>query len=130
MDISHKSKSRIAGLYATAVACGLGAFASQVEGQSATSHPVTRSTTAGTSTSAEAAAVVNRELSERVRAALHAEPYLYDRHVDVTVEGDAVVLRGVVFSNWELQDALRIARKIAGNRPVVDNLSLERDFKR
>lgn len=74
--------------------------------------------------------MMNRELSERVRAALHAEPYFYDRHVDVTVEGDAVVLRGIVFSDWELQDALRVARKAAGNRPVVDNLSLDRDFRR
>jgi osmotically-inducible protein OsmY len=60
---------------------------------------------------------------------LHAEPYLYARHVDVTVQGDAMVLSGIVFSDWELQDALRIARKTAGNRPVVDNLSLDRDFR-
>jgi osmotically-inducible protein OsmY len=73
---------------------------------------------------------MNRELSERVRAALHADPYLYDRHVEVTVEGNVVVLSGFVFSAWELQDALRIARKAAGDRPVTDNLSLERDFRR
>jgi osmotically-inducible protein OsmY len=73
---------------------------------------------------------MNRELSERVRAALHADPYLYDRHVEVTVEGNVVVLSGFVFSAWELQDALRIARKAAGNRPVADNLSIERDFRR
>ena len=73
---------------------------------------------------------MNRELSERVRAALHAAPYLYDRHVEVTVEGNVVVLSGFVFSAWELQDVLRIARKAAGNRPVADNLSIERDFRR
>jgi osmotically-inducible protein OsmY len=73
---------------------------------------------------------MNRELSERVRAALHADPYLYDRHVEVTVEGNVVVLSGFVFSAWELQDALRIARKAAGNRLVADNLSIERDFRR
>jgi osmotically-inducible protein OsmY len=60
-----------------------------------------------------------------VRAALHADPYFYDRHVDVTVEGDVVVLSGIVFSDWDLRDALRIARKAAGNRAVVDNLSVE-----
>ena len=57
--------------------------------------------------------------------ALHAAPYLYDRHISVTVEGDAVVLSGLVFSDWDLRDALRIARMAAGNRPVVDNLSIE-----
>ena len=125
MDISRKGKSRIACLYAIPLACGLGAFASQVDGQNAQTHSVTRSNTAGTSTSREAAGVMNRELGERVRAALHAEPYLYDRHVDVTVEGDVVVLSGIVFSDWDLRDALRIARKAAGNRAVVDNLSVE-----
>jgi osmotically-inducible protein OsmY len=68
---------------------------------------------------------MNRELRERVRAALHADPYFYDRHVDVTVDGDAVVLSGLVFSDWDLRAALRIARQAAGNRPVVDNLSIE-----
>jgi osmotically-inducible protein OsmY len=130
MDISRKKRRRIACLYAIPLACGLGAFASQVDGQNAPTHSATRSNAGGTSTSPEAAAVINRELSERVRAALHAERYFYDRHVDVTVEGDAVVLSGVVFSDWELRDALRIAKKAAGNRPVVDNLSLDRDFKR
>jgi osmotically-inducible protein OsmY len=43
---------------------------------------------------------------------------------------NVVVLSGFVFSAWELQDALRIARKAAGDRPVTDNLSLERDFRR
>jgi osmotically-inducible protein OsmY len=130
MDISRKSKGLITYLYAIPLAFGLGTFASQVDGQNGPAYPVTRSNAGGTSTSTEEPAMMNRELSERVRAALHAEPYFYDRHVDVTVEGDAVVLRGVVFSDWELQDALRVARKAAGHRRVVDNLSLDRDFRR
>ena len=28
-------------------------------------------------------------------------------------------------SSWDLQEALRIARKAAGDRPVVDNLSIK-----
>jgi osmotically-inducible protein OsmY len=125
MDIPCKSKSWITCLYAIPLAYGLGAFASQVDGQNAQTHSVTRSNTAGTSTSWEAAAVMNRELSERVWAALHAGTYFYDRHVDVTVEGGAVMLSGIVFSDWDLREALRIARKAAGNRAVVDNLSIE-----
>jgi osmotically-inducible protein OsmY len=129
MDILPKEKQRIACLYAIPLVCGLGVLASPVDGQNAPTYSVTRSQASGTWTSTEAA-VVNRELSERVREALHAERYLYDRHVEVTVEGNVVVLSGFVFSASELQDALRIARKAAGNRPVADNLSLERDFRR
>jgi len=55
-------------------------------------------------------------------AALHTDPYFYDRHVTVSVENGAVVLRGFVFSDWGLRDAIRIAKRAAGDTPVVDNL--------
>jgi osmotically-inducible protein OsmY len=129
MYISCKSTRRFTCLYAISLALGLGAFAFQADGQNALARPVTRSSTGGSPTPPEAA-VTNLELSRRIRAALDAEPYFYDRHIDVTLEGDDVVLSGVVFSAWELQNALRVARKAAGNRRVVDNLSLERDFRR
>ena len=67
------------------------------------------------------------ELRKHVKAALHADTYFYDEHVTVSVENGSVVLRGFVFSDWELQDALRIARRVAGNRSVVDNLSIKLD---
>jgi osmotically-inducible protein OsmY len=60
-----------------------------------------------------------------VAAALHSDPYFYDGHVTVSVEKGAVVLRGFVSSDWDLLDAIRIARKAAGNRRVVDDLSIE-----
>jgi hypothetical protein len=70
---------------------------------------VTRSHASGTWTSTEAA-VRNRELSERVRAALHADPYLYDRHVEVTVEGKR---RG---AQWICVQCLGVAGR-SSNRP-------------
>ena len=76
MDISRTSRRRITCLYALSLACGLGAFASQVEGQTASAHPANRSSAGATSTSPEAAVVTNRELSERVQAVLRAEPNL------------------------------------------------------
>jgi osmotically-inducible protein OsmY len=56
---------------------------------------------------------------------LHADPYFYDRHVTVSVEKGAVVLSGLVFSGTDLRDAIRIASKAAGNRRVVDDLTIE-----
>ena len=70
------------------------------------------------------AVLADGELQKRVKAALHADPYFYDEHVTVSVEHAAVVLRGFVFSGWDLQDAIRIARKAAADRPVIDNLSI------
>jgi osmotically-inducible protein OsmY len=69
--------------------------------------------------------VTDEELSKRVQAALHSDPYFYDEHVSVSVERGNVVLRGFVFSDWDLRDAIRIASQAAGERPVVDNLSIK-----
>jgi osmotically-inducible protein OsmY len=35
------------------------------------------------------------------------------------------VLRGFVSSDWDLLDAIRIASKAAGDRRVIDDLSIE-----
>jgi osmotically-inducible protein OsmY len=61
---------------------------------------------------------------------LHADPYFYDRHVTVSVENGAVVLRGFVFSDWDLRDALRLAKQAAGDSQVVDNLSIKEGGRR
>ena len=72
----------------------------------------------------------DEELRQRVTAALHLDPYFYDQHVSVSVEKGVVVLRGFVASEWDLRDALRIAGKAAGDRHVVDDLSIEQGGRR
>ncbi len=64
-------------------------------------------------------------MRERVEAALRFDPYFYDVHVTVTVDKGEVLLGGIVSSDWDLIDAMRIARAAAPNRVVVDNLSIE-----
>ena len=54
--------------------------------------------------------------------ALHTDPYFYDAHVSVSIENGAVVLRGFVFSEWDLHNAVRIATKAAGDRQVINSL--------
>jgi osmotically-inducible protein OsmY len=76
------------------------------------------------------AGLADGELAKRVKAALHADRHFYDEHVTVMVEQGAVVLRGFVFSGWDLQDAIRIASKAAGDRSVIDNLSIEEGGRR
>ena len=103
---------------------GLGGLAPQANAQTAALLVATRSTIVGQSTS-EDAGRGNAELQERVTAALRAQPYFDDRHIEVSVRGGAVILSGIVFSDWDLQDALRTARKVAGGWRVVDSLSIE-----
>jgi osmotically-inducible protein OsmY len=67
-------------------------------------------------------AVPDAALRDRVQLALHADRYFYDAHVEVTVEDGAVHLHGLVFSDWDLRDAIRIASKAAGDRRVINNL--------
>ncbi|HEY2533531.1 MAG TPA: BON domain-containing protein [Xanthobacteraceae bacterium] len=64
------------------------------------------------------------QLADNVQAALHADPFFYDRHVTVSVERGKVVLRGFVADGEAIISAKRIAAKAAGGRPVVDYLSI------
>jgi osmotically-inducible protein OsmY len=71
------------------------------------------------------AGTADQQLKEDVESALSSDPYFYGAHVITTVEHGSVVLRGFVFSDWDLRDAIRIATKAAGGRRVVDDLSIE-----
>ena len=68
--------------------------------------------------------VTDAALQQRVQVALHEDPYFYDGHVQVVVDRGVVYLRGLVFSDWDLRDARRIATKAAVDRRVVSDLTL------
>jgi len=68
--------------------------------------------------------IPDADLRDSVQYALHADPYFYDGHVEVSVDHGVVHLRGLVFSDWDLRNAIRIASKAAGDRRVVNNLTL------
>jgi osmotically-inducible protein OsmY len=108
----------------------LGGFAVPAAAQIAVSRTATQSYSAALPATSGAVGLTDRELEMRVKGALHAAPYLYDEHVTVSVEHGAVVLRGIVFSDADLFDAIRIAGKAAGDRRVVDDLSIERNGRR
>jgi osmotically-inducible protein OsmY len=68
--------------------------------------------------------IADADLRDSVQFALHADPYFYDDHVQVSVDHGVVHLHGLVFSDWDLRDAMRIASKAAGDRRVINNLTL------
>jgi len=67
---------------------------------------------------------------DRVQLALHDDPYFYDAHVEVSVDDGVVHLHGLVFSDWDLRDAMRIAGKAAGDRRVIDDLIIVQGGRR
>jgi len=125
MNISCKKRMTVICVNLGPLICGLGGFAAWADAQNAAAPAVGQSNSRAASTTQGADSAENEELRKRVTAALHADPYFYDEHVTVSVEKGAVVLRGFVFSDWDLRDALRIARKAAGGKPVIDNLSIK-----
>ena len=127
MNISRKKV--VLGVWASLASaiCGLGGFATPVDAQTAVALPASMSNSAAAAVVPGAPALAAGELAKRVQAALHADPYLYDKHVTVSAEQGAVELHGFVLSSFDLLDALRIARKAAGDNRVVDDLSIELD---
>ena len=117
MNISRKKVILSVWVSLAPAICGLAGFATPVDAQA----PVAAAAMSGAPTLAAG------ELVGRVETALHDDPYLYDKHVSVSVNHGAVVLHGFVLSSSDLLDALRIARKAAGDNRVVDDLSIELD---
>ena len=68
----------------------------------------------------------DQETADRVQAALSADRELYSRHITVRADGNVVSLQGYVWTQPELEEALRIAEGVQGVDRVVNDLELER----
>jgi osmotically-inducible protein OsmY len=84
----------------------------------------------GDAAAATAYSIPDADLRDSVQYALHADPYFYDGHVQVSVDHGVVHLHGLVFSDWDLRDAMRIAGKAAGDRRVINNLTIVQGGRR
>jgi osmotically-inducible protein OsmY len=103
---------------------GLGGFATRSGAQNATAPAESPLPTAAATAAHVTEPISGEESRARVEAALRSDPYFYDAHVTVTMENGNVVLQGFVSGPWDLLDAIRIARKAAGNRHVIDDLEI------
>jgi hypothetical protein len=75
--------------------------------------------------SAERYVTQEEMVAREVKAALAADPYFYDAHITVTVANGVATLHGIVFDDWDLRTALRLARKTPGVRRVVNDLEIK-----
>jgi hypothetical protein len=110
-------------LFIVALVCGAGGFGSRVEAQSAPA--LDQSDMRVVSGLVDSSAAKTEKLRSRVVTAMHVDRYLLDEHIEVAVTNNAIVLRGFVLSAWDLREAIRVARKVAGDTRVVDELSIK-----
>lgn len=73
-------------------------------------------------TEASVAHLRNLALEARIQTALRASPEGVNIHVTVDVDGGAVVLRGIVFTERERRTAFELVRSVAGVSAVDDRL--------
>jgi osmotically-inducible protein OsmY len=125
MYFSYTRRLLITSTYLGSIACGLNGLASRVGAQDMVAPVESPSRTIVASATHGAALVADEDLRKRVETALHSDPYFYDAHITVSVKKGDVLLSGFVSSEWDLLDAIRIARKAAGNRRVSETLSIE-----
>jgi osmotically-inducible protein OsmY len=63
-------------------------------------------------------------VQQHVETAMQSDRYFLDEHVTVTVKDGVVMLTGIVFDEWDLRTARRIAKRIPGVKRVVNDLEL------
>jgi len=125
MKISHRNLILVNCAFLGTTALGSAGFAMRAGAQNVAAPPLNQAASITVPSTQSADAVADEKLRTRVKDALHSDQYFYDEHVTVSVENGAVVLRGFVSSEWDLRDAIRIASQAAGDRRVVDNLSIK-----
>jgi hypothetical protein len=130
MSIPRERRNLILCAYIGVAVCGLAAFATPSGAQNAVLLPSAPRSDSAAVSARGSSVPADEEIKERVQVALHADPYFYDRHVTVSIEKGAVVLRGFVFSDWDLREAIRIAGQAASGRRVIDNLSIKEGGRR
>jgi osmotically-inducible protein OsmY len=130
MNISCKERILICCAFYGSAVLGVAGFAAQASAQDVAAPALNQSASVTISSTQGADRTSDEKLRKRVKDALHSDPYFYDEHVTVSVENGAVVLRGIVSTEWDLRDAVRIASKAAAHRRVIDNLSIEQGGNR
>jgi osmotically-inducible protein OsmY len=72
----------------------------------------------------------DQAIATGVTDALHRDPYLFDRHIHVTVVRGVVHLDGMVWSAEDYRDTRLIALQVPGVVAVVSDLDLVRSGTR
>jgi len=69
----------------------------------------------------------NKEMAERVEAALNADKALFAKHITAHADNGVVRLTGYVWESSDFQEATYIASTVPGVTKVVNDLELNRN---
>jgi osmotically-inducible protein OsmY len=69
--------------------------------------------------------VADEKMRKQVEAALRADPHFYAEHVTVTIVNGVAMLQGIVFDDWDMRAAMRISKRVAGVKRVVNEIEIE-----
>ncbi|MDE2343306.1 MAG: BON domain-containing protein [Betaproteobacteria bacterium] len=69
----------------------------------------------------------NNHLEAAVRAELNKAPYIYTSHINIKADGGVVTLSDMVTDEYEMNETLRITRKVPGVTKVINELIIDRD---
>ncbi len=69
----------------------------------------------------------NHRLEEAVRAQLNKAPYIYVPHINIKADGGVVRLSDVVTDEYEMNETLRITRKVPGVTKVINEMVIDRE---
>jgi osmotically-inducible protein OsmY len=64
------------------------------------------------------------ELNKQVETAMRSDRYFYDDHVTATTRDGVVILRGLVYDDWDVRAAIRISKRVAGVKRVINQLEI------
>jgi osmotically-inducible protein OsmY len=64
------------------------------------------------------------ELNQEVESAMQSDRYFYNYHVSAMTRNGVVVLRGLVFDDWDMRAAIRLSKRVAGVKRVVNQLTI------
>ncbi|HYB34203.1 MAG TPA: BON domain-containing protein [Steroidobacteraceae bacterium] len=63
-------------------------------------------------------------LESKVVQALERDPYLFAGHINVSAENGIVRVEGIVEDPFDMVQVLRLARRIAGKRRVINEIEI------
>lgn len=69
--------------------------------------------------------VADAALQVKVEQALDQDPFIFSERVTVRAENGVLRIEGVVYSPHDLRRLLRLVRRIAGRRRIINELELE-----
>jgi osmotically-inducible protein OsmY len=68
---------------------------------------------------------VDAEVKQHLEAAMQSNLFFFDGHITITVKDGVVTLQGMVFDDWDLRVAKRIAARVRGVKRVDNDLEIE-----